>query len=656
MGRRRQDAARATEAGGSVRGEGADRHAGAEPRAPEAAALEQDADPARGGPRNGSSSSSIRRSAGLSAPAASALAGAGPDLAGQRPRDHVRDVEVADRDRVRVAEARPGPPRPRSRRRCPGSRSAGAVGVGGVGARLQPGGHGRRPAQRVGPALLDAERVEDPVRRGRDRRRVRRQAAARPGPGRRLAARGAWKWRTVAAYAWYASLPVTFCSKTARSRRWKTRPVAGSRSPACGRASSATSGWPRGELGEAGRGRRAARPPRRPGPAPSSAPGPVAGRDQLPAPSRRRLSVAGPSGVRVAHQNAPSAIRKHGSCRATASAAAPTVVAPKLEPSDSATPRQPHRSARSAVARYAAVTGRRGRRAAGGGGQRAQQQSLVAEHAAQPTLQPRDRRQVLRRPGVLVGGWRRTGQGRRRTGRPAGSPRPAAGRPRPRPGPPRPTASRPARAAAVPGVPVPASCRAGRPGVRWPGPQPADHCGQFRRQVLHPVGLDVAQRPGQLGPAAQRTVDHAAGRRRPARPASGRGPGQRRHLGLELAAAAAGRRPGSWAGVGRGDPVHRVARVGRDQMSVGVGAGREQARARPGRPRPRRCRGAGRTAPRRPRTRRRCRVHVPSGSSTQIRASIRRTPSTSSTTSGARTSAGGPSGRHDAAGAARRRG
>ncbi len=104
---------------------------------------------------------------------------------------------------------------------------------------------------------------------------------------------------------------MTFCSKTARSRRGKTWPVAGIRSPWCSWASRATSGCAAASAANPVRSSRspATRSARSttqaaPGPYPSASSSPAAGRS---------ASVAGPSGVRVAHQKVPAAIRAHGS-------------------------------------------------------------------------------------------------------------------------------------------------------------------------------------------------------------------------------------------------------------------------------------------------------------------------------------------------------
>ena len=221
-------------------------------------------------PRNGSSSSSIRSSAGAEH-ARRALARAGPGLAGQRPRDHVRDVVVADRHRVGVAERRPGPPRPPSTPRCPGSRSAGAVASAASAHASSAGGGGGGPAQRVGPLLLDAERWNTQYGVAATACRVGRQQQPRPaGPGPARAGEVAHGRRVRAVRLLAGHLLL----EDARTRRWKTRPVAGRRRPV----------WPAGQLGHhrvAGRrprrsrsGRRAGRPWRRPGPRTHSAPGP----------------------------------------------------------------------------------------------------------------------------------------------------------------------------------------------------------------------------------------------------------------------------------------------------------------------------------------------------------------------------------------------
>ena len=246
-------------------------------------------------------------------------------LAGQRPGDLVRDVVVADADRVRVAVDDPhhlgrGPGADAGDRGQPPGR------LGRVGAALQPvRGDRGRPAQGVGPALLDAERVEHPVRRGGDRRRVGRQqqTGRGPGAGSRPAGRGSGaRWP---AYARYASLPVTFCSRMARSSRWKTRPVAGQPQPVVRRASSATSGC------AAASSAKPVRSSRSPATASArsstqSAPGTVAGRR----PARRRCGRRRQRGRPVGGAGGPperrrAAIRAHGSWRPMASG--PTVPA-----------------------------------------------------------------------------------------------------------------------------------------------------------------------------------------------------------------------------------------------------------------------------------------------------------------------------------------
>jgi hypothetical protein len=98
-------------------------------------------------------------------------------LAGQRPGDGVGDVEVAHADRVRVAvrgaDHLGGGPRADT-----GDRGEPAGGVGAVGALLQPGRDQRGPQQGLGAALLDTERMEDPVRRLGDGHRVGREEQA----------------------------------------------------------------------------------------------------------------------------------------------------------------------------------------------------------------------------------------------------------------------------------------------------------------------------------------------------------------------------------------------------------------------------------------------------------------------------------------------
>ena len=69
----------------------------------------------------------------------------------------------------------------------PGIAAAAAVAVGGVGHASSRAATAAARQQRVGPALLDAERVEHPVRRGRHSRRIGRQQQPGERPGRRLA-------------------------------------------------------------------------------------------------------------------------------------------------------------------------------------------------------------------------------------------------------------------------------------------------------------------------------------------------------------------------------------------------------------------------------------------------------------------------------------
>src|SRR5690606_37436507 len=119
--------------------------------------------------------------------------------------------------------------------------------------------------------------------------------------------------RTIAAYARYASLPVTFCSQTARSRRGNTRPVAGSRTPRWVRARSATTGWAAASAWKpSSRSRRPAIASAWSTTQPAPGPYPVA---TSVAPSRCSRRLAGPAGVGVASQYAPSKNRAHGSCR-----------------------------------------------------------------------------------------------------------------------------------------------------------------------------------------------------------------------------------------------------------------------------------------------------------------------------------------------------
>ena len=179
--------------------------------------------------------------------------------------------------------------------------------------------------------------------------------------------------------------------------------------------------------------------------------------------------------------------------------------------------------------------------------------------------------------------------------------------------------------------------------MRWPGAQPTDHRGQLRRQVLHPVRLDVAQRPGQLGASVQRSVEHE-------QVVLGVGPvraGLRRDTSTSSARRCGWTAAVSWAGSVAGDPAHRVARRWRRPGPAALRAGGEEARARSGaghlgaaaaQVAAHHAGGVGRGEPG---------VQGAVGSSsTQMRASMRRTPSTSSTMPGVRSSGGGLSGRH----------
>ncbi len=113
-------------------------------------------------------------------------------LAGQRERDEVRQVEVADADRVVVAE-RPDADLGRGPRADPGNGRQPGVRLGQrqVDDRLEPGGPGGDPADEVGAPAFDAERVIRVV--GQARRGSRAAGAEAEAPlgraGRRLAVR-----------------------------------------------------------------------------------------------------------------------------------------------------------------------------------------------------------------------------------------------------------------------------------------------------------------------------------------------------------------------------------------------------------------------------------------------------------------------------------
>ena len=118
-----------------------------------------------------------------------------------------------------------------------------------VGAALDPVGLGGGPAQRVGPLLLDAERVEHPVRAaaaitsGSGGRRQRRRA------GRAPACRSAGP---SPAYAPVGLLAGDLLLEDRPHQPGEEIPVAGMRRPRCTRASSRTTGWAARQLGETG--------------------------------------------------------------------------------------------------------------------------------------------------------------------------------------------------------------------------------------------------------------------------------------------------------------------------------------------------------------------------------------------------------------------
>ena len=222
----------------------------------------------------------------------------GPRLAGERPGDGVRDVEVADAHRVGVAEGaahdlRGGPGTDAGKRSQPARR------LGGGARRIQPGGPRRCAADDVGAPALDAERVEGVVRQARQGGGAGGRSRS-PGPG----AGSPW-WRSRAAYARNASVPVTFCSRTVGRRAWKTRRVCGRRSPGLARWRRRRIGWT--AVNASGR---SASPTRSGAPSMAcSAPGPHAVASRRIGDASRRRSVAGPSGVRKASQASPDARR-----------------------------------------------------------------------------------------------------------------------------------------------------------------------------------------------------------------------------------------------------------------------------------------------------------------------------------------------------------
>ena len=153
-------------------------------------------------------------------------------------------MEVADADRVHVTE-RPdadlgGGPRTDPRH---GRQAGVALGEGQVHDRLEPGRPRGDPADEVGPALLDPERVVGVVGQGRQggRRGSEPEPPALAGPG----AGSPWT-RMSPVHARCASWPVTFCSRMAGTSDSRTAPVRGIRTPTSRRASWATSGCPAG--------------------------------------------------------------------------------------------------------------------------------------------------------------------------------------------------------------------------------------------------------------------------------------------------------------------------------------------------------------------------------------------------------------------------
>ncbi len=116
-------------------------------------------------------------------------------FAGQRERDEVREVEVADADGILVAQD-PDAHLGRGPRADPGHGLQSCIGVGQrqVHDRLEPGRTGGDPPDQVGAAAFDTERVVGVVRGARQASRPpgRRAGAIPPGrePARRALGRG----------------------------------------------------------------------------------------------------------------------------------------------------------------------------------------------------------------------------------------------------------------------------------------------------------------------------------------------------------------------------------------------------------------------------------------------------------------------------------
>ena len=138
------------------------------------------------------------------------------------------EVEVADAHRVLVAECAGGHLRDRPR---PdpwyGAQARFGIGRRQVHDPFEPGRAGADPADEVGPALLDTERVVGVV--GQPGERLRRggrrnRQAGGPGAGS--------PWTAISPNnARCASRPVTFCSRIAGTRDSMTAPVRGIRTP-----------------------------------------------------------------------------------------------------------------------------------------------------------------------------------------------------------------------------------------------------------------------------------------------------------------------------------------------------------------------------------------------------------------------------------------
>ena len=269
----------------SDRGDRAGRHARTAGRRPDAAHLEQ--------PDDAGALAAIRLEQ-LEHPGVGRAA-----LAGERERNDVRQVEVADADGVGVAERAERDLR-RGPRPDPGQRRQPPVGVGAAAGRRSPRtarrAVGDRPDE-VRSATLEPERVERVVREPPRGPRAAAAAAARTA---RAPARPSG--RMMPRRPRQASTPVTFCSRIAGTSASRTAPVRPIRSPGRRRSSSAE------QIGRPGRIRsgRPSSPTSAGAPARTrSAPGPQASASSESRRAATARSWPARPGVRVARIASP---------------------------------------------------------------------------------------------------------------------------------------------------------------------------------------------------------------------------------------------------------------------------------------------------------------------------------------------------------------